>query len=71
MTERCERRHTNFRHLLDNAGRACSRQDRDAAEREIAAAIGIETQQKDDLKHLRHAEKKLLSLTKIKLKKEK
>jgi len=71
LTERCERRHQDFRRLLDSAGRACSNQDKDAVGRGIAAAISIEGQQKDDIKQLRHAEKRLLSLTKIKLKKEK
>ena len=71
LAERCERRHGHFRRLIDDAGRACSYEDRDGVVREIHAAMQIEDQQKQDLKRLRHAEKRLLSLTKIKLRKEK
>ena len=71
LTERCERRHRHFRNALDEATRACSTTSRDGAAQQIGQAIQIEEQQKSDLKELRHAEKRLLSLTKTKLRKEK
>ena len=71
LTERCERRHRDFRGALDQATRACSMTSRDGAAQHIGQAFQIEEQQKDDFKRLRHAEKRLLSLTKAKLRKEK
>jgi len=71
LTERCERRQREFRSTIDQAGRACSMEDREGASQHIAQAIHVEEQQKADLKALRRAEKRLLSLTKSKLRKEK
>lgn len=71
LAERCERRHKGFRDTLDLAGRACSQQQREGTASRLSAAISLENQQNEDLKQLRQAEKRLLRLTKLKLKKEK
>jgi len=70
LAERCERRHQEFRGALDRAAQACSREDRDSTAHHVSSAVGIEEQQKEDMKRLRQAEKRLLSLTRLKLKKE-
>jgi hypothetical protein len=71
ITERCERRHRHLRDALDQASKACSIEDRQGAAQHIGQAIHLEEQQKSDLKEMRRAEKRLLSLTKKKLRKEK
>ena len=70
LAEACERRHGQLRSTLDQAARACFAGDRASAIQEIDAAVVIEQEQAQDLKRLQHMEKRLLSLTKIKLKKE-
>ena len=71
LTERCERRHRQLRNNLDQAARACSREDRDSAAQQVSTAASLEAQQVEDLGRLRHFEKRLLALTRKKLKKEK
>ena len=70
LAERCERRHQSLRKALDQAAKACSREDRDSTSHHISAAVATEEQQRDDLKRLLRAEKRLLGLTRLKLKKE-
>ncbi len=71
LAERCEKRHQHIRQGLDLAAKACSMEDRDGAVRNISSVIQLETQQKSDLRQLKHAEDRLLKLTKLKLSKEK
>jgi hypothetical protein len=70
LTERCERRQGDYRRSLDDAQKACARQDRDSVLRCIATALSIEAQQKQDLHNLQLAEARLLDLTRLKLRKE-
>jgi hypothetical protein len=70
LAERCERRHSEFRRLLDEAQKACYAQDRDGASHQIAEALSIEARQRDELRLLQRAEKRLLDLTRLKLRKE-
>lgn len=70
LTERCEGRHADYRRVLDEAQKACVRQDRDGALRNIVTARSIETQQKQDFHSLQQVENRLLDLTRLKLKKE-
>jgi hypothetical protein len=70
LAERCERRHGDFRRLLDEAQKACYAQNREAVLSQVSTAVSMEDQQKTDLKSLQHLEKRLLDLTRLKLKKE-
>ena len=70
LTERCERRHQQFRAVLDQASRACFAGDKASASQHISNAKSIEHEQNEDLDRLRHAEKRLLQLTKFKLRRE-
>lgn len=70
LAERCERRHEEFRSVLDSASRACLAGDSASATQSISHAIAIEHEQAQDMDRVRHAEKRLLSLTKLKLRRE-
>lgn len=70
LAERCEGRQQQFREILDRAARACLSGDRQSVSQHISTAISIEQAQKDDLYRLKTAEKRLLALTKLKLRKE-
>ena len=71
LAEQCERRQAQFRRTVDETGGACHIQDRDGATQHIADALALEEAQKEDLHRLRQAEKRLLALTRQKLKHEK
>jgi ribosomal protein L17 len=70
LAERCERRHGDYRRVLDEAQKACLGQNRDTASRDISTALSIEAQQREDLDRLRQSERRLLDLTRLKLKRE-
>jgi hypothetical protein len=70
LAETCERRHGHLRATLDQAARACMSGDRGAASETIANAIAIEGQQRQDIQRLQDMEKRLLALTKLKLRRE-
>ena len=70
LAERCERRQQQFRDTLDQAARACFGNDRAAVSQYISAAIAIEEAQQEDLRQLKATEKRLLALTKMKLRRE-
>jgi hypothetical protein len=70
LAEACERRHGQLRATLDEAARACFAGDRASAAQHVAAAAAIEDEQRRDLERLQDMEKRLLSLTKLKLRRE-
>ncbi len=70
LAERCERRQQQFRDTLEQAARACFSGDRAAVSQCISAAIATEQAQEEELKGLKTAEKRLLALTKLKLRTE-
>ena len=70
LAERCERRQQQFRDTLEQAARACFSGDRAAVSQCISAAVATEQAQEEELKGLKTAEKRLLALTKMKLRKE-
>jgi hypothetical protein len=70
LADRCETRQQQFRETLDQAARACFSGDRSSVGQHISEAIAIEQAQQDDLNRLKSAEKRLLALTKQKLRKE-
>ena len=71
LAERCEHRHRQIRQGLDQASRACSMEDLNGATHSISKVIQLEEEQKSDMGQLNRAEKKLLQLTRLKIKKEK
>ncbi len=71
LADGCERRHQEFRRIMDVLGQASYRHDRRAGLDAISQALTIEEQQKRDMKKLQHAEKMLLAVTKRKLGEEK
>ena len=70
LAERCERRQQQFRDTIEQAARACFSGDRAAVSQCISAAVATEQAQEEELKGLKTAEKRLLALTKMKLRKE-
>lgn len=70
LAERCENRHGEIRRLLDDAQRACYTGSRDLVRSQVATAMAMEEQQRIDLRSLRNSERRLLDLTRLKLKKE-
>ncbi len=70
LAEACERRHGQLRATLDHAARACFSGDRPSAIQQIEAAAAIEQEQARDMQRLQHMEKRLLVLTRRKLRKE-
>ena len=70
LAERCEQRHGEIRRLLDNAQRACYSGNRDLVLSPVATATAMEEQQRIDLRSLRNSERRLLDLTRLKLKRE-
>ena len=70
LAERCERRQQQFRNVLDQAARACFSDDRAGVSQQLSSAISIEQAQEEELHGLKTAEKRLLALTKMKLRKE-
>jgi hypothetical protein len=70
LAESVERRHGQFRATLDEAARACFAGDRSAVSRHIESAVAIEGEQERDLQRLQKMEKRLLRLTKTKLRRE-
>jgi hypothetical protein len=70
LAERCERRYADFRVVIDDAAKACLAGNRAFAAQAIANASAIEREQAQDMERVRQAEKRLLALTKLKLRKE-
>lgn len=70
LAGRCEVRHRDFRHLVDQAAAAVAKRDRIAASRHVSSAIALVNQQSADITQLRRAEKRLLHLTRKKLRTE-
>ena len=70
LAEACERRHEHLRNSLDQAARACFASDRASAANLIATCVGIEDEQRRDCQRIQDMEKRLLSLTKLKLRRE-
>lgn len=71
IAEACERRHEDFRSAMNDLGRAASYHDRDSTVRCINQAAHIESIQKAELQKLIGAEKRLLAVTRTKLREEK
>ena len=71
LAEGCERRHQEFRRLMDVLGDAAYRHDRQAGLEAVSQALSIEEQQRRDMKRLQRAEKMLLAVTRRKLGEEK
>jgi hypothetical protein len=70
LAERCEQRHGEIRRLLDDAQRACYSGNRDLGLSQVATATAMEEQQRIDLRSLKNSERRLLDLTRLKLKRE-
>ena len=70
LAEACERRHGHLRTTLDQAARACFASDRASAAQHIETAVAIEDEQRRDMQRLQDMEKRLLTLTKLKLRRE-
>jgi hypothetical protein len=70
LAEQCERRQQQFRDSLEQAARACFANDHAAVSQHISTAVSTEQAQEEELKRLKTAEKRLLALTKMKLRKE-
>ena len=71
VTERCERRYQDFRQMLVALDRSARQKDRRAALESVSAAISLENAQKEELNKVAEIEKRLIFLTKKKLRKEK
>jgi predicted transcriptional regulator len=71
LTNRCERRHQTFRQKLDAATKAILIQDWQTATNHLIQARVTEADQSKDLYQLKQSEKRLINLTKTKLRKSK
>ena len=71
LAENCERRHQEFRRIMDVLGQAAYRHDRQAGIEAASQALSLEEQQKRDMQRLQRAEKLLFAMTKRKLGEEK
>lgn len=70
LAKRCEERQRAIQQLLKEASSAASKQDRAVTSRTVSRVMALETEQKGDIKALQAVERKLLRLTKKKLRKE-
>ena len=70
LADACERRHQDFRRTMDRLGRASMSGDKAGATEAVSTVASLENQQKSDLDKLGHCEKRLLSLTRSKLREE-
>lgn len=71
LADGCERRHQEFRRLMDVLAQAAYRHDRSAAQAAVTQALAIEEEQRRNMKRLVHAEKMLFGVTRRKLREEK
>ena len=67
LTDECERRHQEFRRLMDTLGEAARCRDREAGLKAVTQALAVEEQQRQEMKRVLRAEKMLLSATRQKL----
>jgi len=70
LTGECEQRHAHLRHAMDEVGRAAAGAEKAQLLKHIALAQEIENQQRREIKLVLRAEKRLLALTKKKLREE-
>lgn len=70
LADRCEGRQQQLRDVLDRGMRACLAGDRATASQHVESALAMEQAQGEELRRLKVAEKRLLGLTKMKLRKE-